>query len=231
MKIAIVEDEKKWQLIVKEELESYYRTNIEIDIFSTGEEFLETKEHYQIVFMDIELPGKDGFVVYKEYTEQVSETVLIIISTHTELCRLGYRINAFRYIDKLYPEEIREALVSAEQTLRRYKRIILKFFGMKEQEVCCKDILYFEAANHNVTVKIGKDLFECRENIGKLALSLEKFGFYPVHRGYLVNLDHIKLVGSKEIILDNGDKLPVSRRKYSDLKKRHIQWRFENANA
>lgn len=231
MKIAIVEDEKKWQHIVKREIESYYGTNIKIDVFSTGEEFLEKKEHYQIVFMDIELPGKDGFAVSKEYTEQVSETVLVIISSHTELCRLGYRINAFRYIDKLYPKEIREALVSAEQALRRYKRIILKISGMKEQHVCCKDIFYFEAANHNVRVKIGKELFECREKIGNLARSLEEFGFYPVHRGYLVNIDHIKLVGSKEIILDNGDKLPISRRRYSDLKIRHIQWRFENANA
>lgn len=43
MKIAIVEDEKKWQHIVKREVESY-KTNIKIDIFSTGEEFLEEKE-------------------------------------------------------------------------------------------------------------------------------------------------------------------------------------------
>ncbi len=230
MKIAIIEDERKWQHIVKREIESCYRTNVEIDIFSTGEDFLEKKESYQIVFMDIELPGKDGFAVYKEYTERVPETVLIIISSHTELCRLGYRIHAFRYIDKLYPEEIREALVSTEQVLRRYKRINLKFSGMKEQEVCCKDIFYFEAANHNVRVKIGQEIFACRENISKLAGVLEEYGFYPVHRGYLVNLDHIKLVGSKEIILDNGDKLPVSRRRYSDLKIKHIQWRFENAN-
>lgn len=231
MKIAIVEDEKKWQHIVKREIESYYGTHIKIDVFSMGEEFIEKKETYQIVFMDIELPGKDGFAVSKEYTEQIAETILIIISSHTELCRLGYRINAFRYIDKLYPEEIREALISAGKALRRYKRIVLKFSSMKEQEVCCKDILYFEAANHNVRVKIGQDVFECRENIGKLARALEEFGFYLVHRGYLVNLDYINVVGSKEIILDNGDKLPISRRRYSDLKIRHIQWRFENANA
>ncbi len=56
MKIAIVEDEKKWQHIVKREIQSYYGTNIKIDVFFTGEEFLEKKETYQIVFMDIELP-------------------------------------------------------------------------------------------------------------------------------------------------------------------------------
>lgn len=66
MKIAIVEDEKKWQHIVKREVESYYKMNIEIDIFSTGEEFLEEKGSYQIVFMDIELPGKDGFAWHTE---------------------------------------------------------------------------------------------------------------------------------------------------------------------
>lgn len=37
--------------------------------------------------------------------------------------------------------------------------------------------LYFEAANHNVMVKIGQDIFECRENIGKLGRSLEELGF------------------------------------------------------
>ena len=53
---------------MKREVESYYKMNIEIDIFSTGEEFLEEKGSYQIVFMDIELPGKDGFAWHTEGT-------------------------------------------------------------------------------------------------------------------------------------------------------------------
>lgn len=231
MHIAIVEDETKWQLIVKKEIHKYYGKNVQITVFSSGEEFLREDQEFQIIFMDIEMPGKDGFSVSKEYMKRFPDTLIIIMTTHTELSRLGYRINAFRYIDKLHKEEIEEALTSAERVLRRFKRISLKFIGAKEQEVCCKDILYFEASNHNVLVVCRKGTFECRESIGELEKVLNEYGFYLIHRAYLVNLDSIKDIMKRDVILYNGDKLPVSRRKHQELQRKYIQWKFENANA
>ena len=102
MNIAIVEDETKLHLIVKKEIQKYYGKNVQITVFSSGEEFLREDQEFQIIFMDIEMPGKDGFSVSKEYMNRFPDTLIIIMTTHTELSRLGYRINAFRYINKLH---------------------------------------------------------------------------------------------------------------------------------
>lgn len=100
MKIAVVEDEIKWQLIVQREIRKYYGDNIQIKVFSCGDELLREEKEYQIIFMDIEMPGRDGFIVSKEYLCKFPDTLIIIMTTHTELSRLGYRVNTFRYIDK-----------------------------------------------------------------------------------------------------------------------------------
>lgn len=39
-----------------------------------------------------------------------SQCKICFLTSHTELARLGYRVNAFRYIDKKHLEEIDEAL-------------------------------------------------------------------------------------------------------------------------
>lgn len=65
MKAAICDDEVQFQLFLREKLESYYgMLEVEIEVFSSGISFLEKfKEHpyeYQLIFMDIEMPGIDG---------------------------------------------------------------------------------------------------------------------------------------------------------------------------
>lgn len=61
MRIAIVEDEKKWaDRILEIILEEYGEI---VDYYSDAEEFLAAGERYEIVFMDIELPGMDGLAV------------------------------------------------------------------------------------------------------------------------------------------------------------------------
>ncbi len=48
MNIAIVEDETKWQFIVKKEVHKYYGKNVQITVFSSGEEFLREDQEFQI---------------------------------------------------------------------------------------------------------------------------------------------------------------------------------------
>ena len=116
MRIAIIEDEKKWQHIVKREVESY-KTNIKIDIFSTGEEFLEEKGSYQIVFMDIELPGKDGFALLPEL--QKYEIPVIFLTAKGELQDKvkGLTGGAEDYMVK--PFEMLELLIRIDKILKR----------------------------------------------------------------------------------------------------------------
>ena len=64
-----------------------------------------------LLFLDIEFPeGEDGFEIAQQLMNSRNQCKICFLTSHTELARLGYRVNAFRYIDKKHLEEINEAL-------------------------------------------------------------------------------------------------------------------------
>ena len=111
MRIAVIDDEEIW----RNKVAGYLQKNRikEYDLYADGKTLLAGQKQYDVLFMDIELEEENGFVVANEYRKIYPKTLVIILTTHTELSRLGYRINAFRYIDKLFLYEIEEALESA----------------------------------------------------------------------------------------------------------------------
>lgn len=230
MRVAIIDEDKNWQLLEKTEVEMHYGEYVQIDLFSSGEEFLREKAEYQMVFMDVDLPGEDGFTISKKYYDIYQKFILVIVTARTELSRKGYQFNAFRYIDKEYPEEIQEALDSADKMMEKYRRLSVHVLKSGVQDVYCKDIVYIEASDHNVRICTTQNVFVCRESIGKLSKILDNAGFFRIHRAYLVNFNFVRCFDDRDVYSYNGDRLPISRRNYTSFKKRFIKWRFENGH-
>ena len=71
MKIAIVDDELFWRESVLKMTKSHYSDiEVDIDVFESGVHFLKAKKFYDIVIMDIEMPGIDGFDTIMEYRKE-----------------------------------------------------------------------------------------------------------------------------------------------------------------
>lgn len=132
MNIAIVDDETHWRNIVKAEVEKIYNSKeICIDIFRDGITYLKSEKKYEVSFIDIEMPDMDGFQVIECAKEANNDGIYIILTTHTEMSRKGYLVNAFRYIDKSnMSKEIVEAINAAEVLLRRNDNIEINIVGV-----------------------------------------------------------------------------------------------------
>lgn len=132
MNIAIVDDETHWRNIVKAEVEKIYNSKeICIDIFRDGITYLKSEKQYEVSFIDIEMPDMDGFQVIECAKEANNDGIYIILTTHTEMSRKGYLVNAFRYIDKSnMSKEIVEAINAAEVLLRRNDNIEINIVGV-----------------------------------------------------------------------------------------------------
>ena len=55
----------------------------------------------------------------------------------------------------------------------------------------------------------GRKLVRC--TITKLERELTSYHFFRIHRGYLVNFRYVYRIDTGHVILDNGEKLPLSR--------------------
>lgn len=80
-----------------------------------------------------------------------------------------------------------------------------------------KDIFYFvsEKKYSRMVSRIGEQF--CDMGLGQLEKMLEHEAFFRCHRSYLVNLRNISVIKG-EIHMENGEKIPVSRRKAGKLK-------------
>ena len=126
MKIAIVEDEEVWRDKIRNLIDKYCRDkNIpaQIDTYGNGSDFMKNADA-DLLFLDIELAeGEDGFDIADKLMNFKNQCKICFLTSHTELARAGYRVNAFRYIDKKHLEEVGEAIDAFLRT-RMQDRIV-----------------------------------------------------------------------------------------------------------
>lgn len=233
MKIAIVEDEEMWRELELNYLKEFYKKNMPaIDCYKNGNDFLRENKRYDIILVDVEMPGKDGFDTIRDYKMFYSDTICIILTVHTEISRQGYLVGAFRYIDKIKMEkELKEALISADILIETNNVVEINVVNMGKKEVRVKDIIYIETEKRKILVHTTEGVFVCNDGIETLEKQLTEYGFYRSHRSYLVNLDKVEKFDHRNIYFRKEKVAVLSSRKYVDFKKKYLARNFLIANG
>lgn len=223
IKIAICDDEISFQQVLKKELEIYYGAlEITTEMFCSGNQFLETFKNnpmeYQIIFMDIEMPGLNGIDVSKQIRKINQSVTIIFLTSHTELAMEGYQVDAFRFLDK--PLQV-EKLVN---TLRAFSELRLQDakFELQDKErnllVNWAEILYMQSENVYIYVVFENDKYLVRKKLSDIEKEMPKHTFYKPHRSFVINLKFVKAYDGKKILMKNGVEIPLSRGKQKDFK-------------
>lgn len=121
-KVLLIEDDLALQELISTFLASYgFETHGYDNPKKALECLLERKETFDIVVLDLMLPGMDGFDVAKMIKSQL-DIPIIISSARTDIGNkiYGYDLGADDYLDK--PYEPRELVLRIEAVLRRYGR-------------------------------------------------------------------------------------------------------------
>lgn len=231
MKIAVVDDDTKWRECICQALIRLDKNKeMEIDEYSNGKRFLLSKKQYDISFIDIEMPGLDGFKTIRMAQKANSDGIYIILTTHVEMSRKGYLVNAFRYIDKTKLGEIKEALRAAKILLGRNEQIEVNVVNSGQQKVTLKNIIYIETEKHYILIHTRQGVLRCSNSLKEIESMLPENCFSRCHKTYIVNLDEISHMDKKNAYLSNGDGIQVSQRKMSQFKKSYVNRQFECAN-
>lgn len=240
MRIAVCEDETLFRAQIVKEIESYYHSlDVMVDSFSSGEELIEKYEqgrqsgqlpHYDILFLDIEMKRLDGFETAKRLRAYGGTEILIFLTSHTEMAMQGYEVNAFRFLGKpLEKEKLAEALDEIGRRFLQEKTILLH---TSEQDimVAVSSILYVESMKNDVYYYVLEHkntdcvkTYKVRGTISEVEEQLSGNGFFRCHRSYLVQLMYMESYNSKEMILQTGITLPISRGKAGALKKALVE--------
>lgn len=223
MHIAIIDNDRKWsekiEIAVKHAIDKVEFKKIKVYKYTSGHDFLiNHKNKIDLLFMEVIFPREDGIKEAMSLRRQGAIYPIIFVTKALEKARCGYIVNAFRYIDKNHLEhEVREAMHALfDNTIK------LNVLRKGKISIHLDSILYIDKDNRNTKVVTTRGVFICSEPIYLIRSILHKakeFNFINIYRSILVNMDFIKDIDDKNIYLYNGDKLPITLRKYQDVYK------------
>lgn len=189
--------------------------SVHIREFPSAERFWSAYEDgYQcdLLLLDIEMPGQNGMALAKQLRKKNDRTQIIFITGYSEFMADGYDVEALHYLLKpVSGESLYPVLDRAAERLQHQKPTLLITVDGMPVKIGIDDILYAEVFSHSVVIHTTHGNYTTVATIGKFSESLGK-DFCRCHRSYLVNLARIRQVQKTELILENGETVPVSRR-------------------
>lgn len=243
MKIAICDDKKEQIAIVKVAVDTYFHDKkgeeVEIDTFDKAFDFLDYQEKkgYDLVMLDICMPGMLGTDVAKEIRQRKDKTEIIFLTTSDEFAVEAFQVNAAHYLLKPFTDaDFAEAMDRAMQNIEKGKNkfICLKCAGGTAETVDKDSIIFIEGAAHKQRVFISNGkIIETAQTLNELHKNLEELSggqFICPFKGYLVNQKAISTIENDKIILKNGKSVPIPRRNFRQIKQAYFDYMFEGRN-
>ena len=194
----------------------------EIDIpciirqFQSGGELLQALESFDIVFLDIIMQDMDGMKTAQIFREKVSDKILIFVSSSREYVFEAYDVEAFQYLlkpvaDRKLKSVLQKAVLKTES---RPQEFIIVSRERQKKKLFLDNIFYFEIRGRVVDVHGTEGIFTYYEQIGELDNKLRDKGFFRCHKSYLINLKYVDGYNRQEVILENGEKIVIAKRRY-----------------
>jgi len=236
IRIACVDDNKEFlellYHLIKEGFSKSERP-YEIASFSNPVSFLyeiEEKDAFDICFLDVEMPGMNGIELAKKVREIRKRMIIVFLTAHPEFIRTGYEVKAFDY---LFKERIEKELPGMVGRLlgeidENRKRVYVIETNTRFEKIYYEEILYvYKNGQYAKFVLADKELQD-RKALKDVMEKLNSKEFMVVERGYIVNIEHIKKLDSRDVEMENGTIIPVSRERIGDLKQRMQEhWLFK----
>lgn len=220
--IAIVEDCAEDAAALKECIDKYaqkYNEVCSVKVYTDGEQFLsDYKYDVDVVFMDIEMPYRDGLKVSAALRETDPNVCLVFITNMRQYAIKGYEVSASDFIVKPLTYEVFEF---------HFRRIVEKIRHNTKAFICIggrgnvhrvsvNDIDYVEVVDHKVLFHLGDKAVESWSPLYKIAEELERYGFAMCNSCYLVNLRHVRGVDDSAVYIADTQ-LKISRPKRKEF--------------
>lgn len=219
--IAICDDERKsireiCDILMEGEIEP---GDFKISRFSSGKELLNASvSRYNLLILDMMLPGENGREIAKEYRKKNKDGLLVFCTGKTTPIPDDFKVLPYRYMRKDQIRQLRSGLLETVEEMyrRKAKKNIRLTQGKNTVLIEADKILYLEIAkNGSMVYYYDRNNTVCqikvKEKPKELYPKLVVYGFEFSHNSYLVNCHYLKRWNNHELELIDGTHLSISR--------------------
>jgi len=217
IRIGIVEDDAAYRDTLKGHLARYAQEHsLELDVraFSDGSELVRGyRPQYDILFLDVEMPGMDGFEVAHRIRDVDTDVIIIFVTNMGQFAIRGFEVDALSYLVKpvtyfAFAQELARSLARLHQRAARAVVITARDTVLRLDPA---EIVYVEAVRQRITIHGLSWQRTFSGTLKALEEQLADVGFFRSNNCYLVNLRHVISVEQGASVMVGGEALQVSR--------------------
>ena len=230
IEIVLVDDEQLqldyMQKLVQQAAASL-AIQIEVHQFLSGEAFLfalEDHPNWQLAFLDIEMAELNGMEVAHIVREKAPDLELVFATAYAEYAIEGYAVQALDYLLKpISLEKVTRVLTRfLEEQPTEAIYIIVEIDGQPIR-INLDDLIYAEANVGEVKLVLSDQTLSLKMSLTDFEKKLDD-RFVSTHRSYLVNLQYVSRLLKTDVALNNGEMVPLSRRRAKEVQAAFIAY-------
>lgn len=236
LRIAICDDDRKVVTSVCEMLDSFFAEKglkPALTVFEQGvalAEATERGERFDIIFLDVIMPGISGIETAEEIRLYDEDVKIIFLTSSSEFAVDSYAVGAFYYMLKpIWKDSFYKIVSKALSQLKSHQEdsILLSIRG-RIIRMILSDLVYCEVINKKMFYHlISGEVLETTGNMAELEQKLQRYPFFQkIHRSYIVNLQHIESLTVKEITMNTKDVLPLARGRFEEIRRAWLSLPF-----
>ena len=220
MRIAVCDDDLREQEQLEEAIQGWDPTR-RTENFFTGFSLLEAAKKdpaFDIVFLDIYMPGEDGVDIARTLKKISPETEIVFVTTSENHAVPAFSLGALHYLVKpVTTDGIIEAFRRLTKLRTRQRKTLSFSVGGDVCTIFLSQICSLESGNHAVEVSLddGRRL-KTRTPLYELEQKTDR-RFLKINRGVIVNMEHIERMGTDCCILRNGNRFFLAVRERSSI--------------
>jgi len=187
---------------------------------------IEKGEKYDVLFLDIEMPGLNGIELSQRLREKGNDVLIVFISNKEELVFQSFEVRPFRFIRKNhFKEEFAPLLRDVLRELQNRRGTLITVEEEKSPNIytfAVNDIHYIEVIGKYCRVVSSTGTIELRQTLTSFEEKLNGMGYLQPHRSYLINSRFIFSIGKSSVLLDDKTELPLSRGRVDEIKRQYL---------
>jgi two-component system LytT family response regulator len=163
----------------------------------------------RVVFIDIDLPGKNGVELAREICNVDPQAILIFATAYDDYTHEAFEVYAFDYLVKPFKlQRIKKTMERIIKLESQKSTVSEKYNAAVKGEVTpprlvirqheklvfldAQEIIFITKENRKTVIITPKQKFSITENLNHLEQRLTGNSFFRSHRGYIINLRMIR---------------------------------------
>ena len=238
--IAICDDSKQERQILAALFKRYqelHATPLQIHIFQNGFSLLDAIDQgkrFDITILDILMPGENGIEIARNIRASGTDTEIIFLTSSPEYAVDSYEVKAQNYLLKPVTEEKFFASIDsilAELDEKDTASFIIYTTEKQYSRIRVPSLVYGEVTHRTITLHLAdQTMISAVMTFTEFQDILKAYPdfIYP-HRSYAVNMNYIQYVTKSDIILTDGQKIPLSRNNYTKISEQFLNFAYTNS--